>query len=397
MKNANSYLLIAGSPRSGTTLLASTLNSIPDIAVFAEFSLSKIIIAIEAMFNAMEDYQFAPYDPGAVEQFLRPTRSEHRNDLLRRIWSSVYPDKIIRVLGNKIPSVAAFEQIDFLLESLPNLKIIYTLRNCPETVASALKRNAETEHSGGWLLSTERDTVWEWTHSLLIGQYIGRRSENILYVKYEDLITGSSMQAFRIMRFLETRDVAFTIRPGGSEKATTPRSLAEFPEDANVLVAQWDELSAEQIGNFDLAATRSFVCKGWWPTGLPLCDVETLTNFHAPEPWGVWSRPGYFALSPRFMLPDASVAAVEIVLENDLDTVTGGRPVAFINSRAGSIATHADGNSRTVLTIYPEAPLSSEKLIVEVFSTTRVRFDGDQRFLGLAVSRYRVVWATTDG
>ena len=45
--------------------------------------------------------RLAPFDPDALEQFLRPTLSDHRKALIRAIYATVYPKKPFRIWETK--------------------------------------------------------------------------------------------------------------------------------------------------------------------------------------------------------------------------------------------------------------------------------------------------------
>src|SRR4029077_10790996 len=130
MRSTTPTVLIAGSPRSGTTLLASTLNSQREVCIFAEFGLTRVYRTIDAFFASMEDRQFAPFDPTALEQFLRPTFTEHNDALLAQLYGMLYPHKVPRIIGSKAAALAASEDLDFLVGRIPDLRIIYVMRNC---------------------------------------------------------------------------------------------------------------------------------------------------------------------------------------------------------------------------------------------------------------------------
>jgi hypothetical protein len=385
-----SFFLIAGSPDAGTSLVASTLNSIDDIAIFAEFSLTKIVRSVDEMFHHMEDRQFAVQDPNASQKFLRPTEHEHRLDCIKQVWRTVYSDRKPRLFGNEVTCLAGSEDIDLVLK-IPELKIIFVCRDCSAVTASGLRRI----ESGTSLFASEDDIVWEWVYGLLIAQYLMRRGVEILFVKYEDLMSKTRIQEGRIAEFLGVEPFRFGVLDRTAlHRPSSPHSLSIYPDDLRTLVSGWYDLSAEQVSEYDLTVTREMLGTGWWPLKQRLCDIATVKNFHAAEPWGAWSCPGYFSLCPRFVPAMIQTSAVEIEINQPRDFLVGHGIFARVNSRPASVDVEANSEGRTSVTVRFSPPVWGEPIFIEIFSTMVLRYPPDPRSLGLNVQRYRLLGAS---
>ena len=168
----NEILLLAGSPRSGTTFIGSTLNSHPQIALFSEFNITDILRSLDEMLMLAEAKKPDASATRASHVFLRPTWEDY-DEILRSIFGSVYPRKCASIFGAKIPAIAASENIDYLLAHRSKPKFIYVLRSCTSTVASSMRRyEATIQGRDNWPYESEEQALNEWVYSLLIGRYI---------------------------------------------------------------------------------------------------------------------------------------------------------------------------------------------------------------------------------
>jgi hypothetical protein len=391
------FLIISGAPRSGTTMLGATLNSLPELAVFAEFSLTNILQWIEeSLFSGMEDAQLAPHDPDALEQFLRPTISEHGTQLWDAIYKLVYPGKTPRILGNKIPSLAAGEDIDYLLSKIPNLKIIYMIRNCRSVIQSSMTKREKPEHvSDTWLLANEKEVIDEWVYSFFVGRYLARIT-NALLVKYEDLLSAPDREANRIARYLGVTGLDFTISQPRNIVAASSKTLDASSGALNSMLERWDEMNIAEIMMDPLDAEFSRLSRGWRPMGLPTCDIGTHENFHRPEPWGCWSKPGYFALRPRFYDTGAKVALILLHFYEKKAILEAVGLRCTIGSIPAKIIEIVDLGDDSRVVVRASQPWVGEGLVINVFFAHSQNWDSDPRKLGLRLKRYSLLSSADD-
>lgn len=391
------FLLIAGSPRSGTSVMGATLNSMPQVAVFAEFSLTNLLRAVdETLFAGMEDRQLAPFDPDALEQFLRPALSDHRKALIRAIYGTVYPGKAFRILGNKAPAVAAVEDIDYLIERLPDLKIIYMIRNCQTVVLSSMERRATSSGlANAWLIENENDAIDEWLYSFLIGRYLARRA-NVLFVKYEDLLQYPQRESERIRTYLNAPILNFTLAsPKNLHSVRRAAALENYTSELNALIEGWKDLSIEAIVSCCLGGEVERLSWKWRRMGASLCDIGTHDNFHRPEPWGCWSKPGYFGLRPRFYDTNIAVASIELDFGESRSLLEAIRLRCYLGNTVADITEIREQEEGCLVIIRPTRPCVGDGLFIKLFFDIALQFVPDQRHLGLRLKRYRLVPCAT--
>jgi hypothetical protein len=373
-------------------MMGATLNSFPDVAIFAEFSLTNILqCAEESLFAGMEDRQLAPYSHRSIEQILRPTVTEHGTEFTNAIYRLVYPKKILRILGNKIPSMAAGENIDYLLTKIPDLKIIYIVRNCSSVVQSSMARREGAERqTDTWLFANEREAIDEWIYSLFVGRYIAKRA-NVLFIKYEDLLSNPAGEANRIKEFIGVSQFNFSISQPSKVVRPLPTGLAAYSDALASLLEHWDEMPTDEIIAYPLDAELSRLCWGWRPMNVPLCDIGTHENFHRPEPWGCWSMPGYFALRPRFCTSDANVAQVVLHFYETKADLEAADLRCSIGPKPAKIVDIVERGDCSYVVVEPLAPCSAEGFLIDVFFAVARCWAPDPRRLGLRLRRYRLL------
>jgi hypothetical protein len=391
------FLVVAGSPRSGTSVMGATLNSMPQVAVFAEFSLTNVLRAIdETLFAGMEDRQLAPFDPDALEQFLRPTLSDHRKALIRAIYAAVYPGKAFRILGNKAPALAAIEDIDFLIECLPDLKIIYMMRDCRSVVKSSMERHATSAGlAGAWPIEKENDAIDEWwLYSFLIGRYLAKRV-SVLFVKYEDLLEYPKRESERIRIYLNAPVLNFTLTTPANSYSAGAAAFADHSSELNALIDRWRDLNIEEIMACSLAGEVECLNWKWRRLGAALCDIGTHDNFNRPEPWGCWSKPGYFALRPRFYNKEIAIASIELEFGEPRSLLEAMRLRCYIGSTVADITEIREQDAGCLVVVRPTRPCVGEGLFIKLFFDAALKLIPDRRHLGVRLRRYRLVPSAT--
>jgi hypothetical protein len=389
----NEILLIGGSPRSGTTFIGSTLNSHPRISLFSEFSLTAILRSLDEMFISSVVQKPDPSHPFVLHPFLRPGQEDY-NGIFRSIFRSIYPKKSASIFGAKMPAIATNEDIDYLLAHRSKPKFIYVLRDCKSTVASSMRRyEATIQGKDNWLYESEAHALNEWVYSLLMCRYIAKGAST-LFVKYEDILANQKKQAERISTFLDVESFSFDVSKSTHEVKTIPITLLDYPSELRSLVENWADLSVDQLAQYPLSTVQDHVCGDWQSMGIALCDIGTHINFNKPEPWGAWSKAGFFGLKPRFMRTDATLAGVELeflakqsqIEHADLAAFSGARPLSV------SIIGRSESTTSVQITMPPSKSVRGERPVISVFFRRWVHSDGDSRQLGLPLRRYRLAW-----
>jgi hypothetical protein len=389
----NEILLIGGSPRSGTTFIASTLNSHHKINLFSEFSITDILRSLDEMLIlAAVQKRDAPV-PSISYPFLQPAQEDYQ-EIFRSIFRIIYPNKSASIFGAKMPAIATNEDIDYLLAHRSKPKFIYVLRNCMSTVASSMRRyEATLQGKDHWPYESEAQALNEWVYSLLIGKYIQKKA-HVLFVKYEDIVCNQKKEAKRISEFLNIDPFNFDVNMSTYDSKAMPTTLSTYPNELLELVKSWADLSVDEITQHQLVAVQDHVSGDWQNMGAAQCDIGTHINFNKPEPWGAWSKAGFFALKPRFMRTDSILAGLELEFLANQKEIEHVNLAAFNGSGPLSVSIIDQSKSTTSvkITLPPSPPVGEDRPVISVFFRRWVHSGRDPRQLGLRLRRYRLIW-----
>jgi Sulfotransferase family len=393
----NEILLIAGSPRSGTTFIGSTLNAHPKISLFSEFSVTDILRSLDQIFVSASapktDVPNSSSSSSSSRPFLRPSRQDY-DDIFRSIFRSIYPNKSASIFGTKMPAIATKEDIDYLVAHPSKPKVVYVLRNCTSTIASSMKRyEATIQGKDNWLYESEAQALNEWVYSIFIGKYIAERTDT-LFVKYEDILINQKKEAEKISAFLGIDPFDFDVSISTRVTKTIQDTLATYPTELLGLVENWDDMSVDEITQKPLSMVRKYLCEDWQNMGITLCDIGTHINFNKPEPWGAWSKAGFFGLKPRFMRTDAALAGVELEFLAKQKQIEHVNLTAFSGSRplSASIIDQSESTTIVKITVPPSIQVGEDRPAISVFFERWVHSERDPRQLGLPLRRYRLTW-----
>lgn len=389
----NEILIIGGSPRSGTTFVGSTLNSHPKICLFSEFSVTNILRSLDNMFHAAASEKPDPPTPTVPYPFLQPTREDY-HEAFRSIFMNIYAKKSASIFGAKMPAIATNEDVDYLAARRPQPKFIYVVRDCRSTVASSMRRHEATlQGKDNWLYESEAQALNEWVYSLLIGKYLAKHA-CVLFVKYEDILNDQEKQAERISKFLGIDPFNFDVSMSDHDSKPMPASVATYPSELRTLVENWGDLSVEQITQHSLTNVQDHICSNWQSMGIALCDIGTHVNFNKPEPWGAWSKAGFFGLRPRFMRTDAALAGVELEFLAKEKQIEHVELTAFSGPKRlpVSIIDHSESTTLVKIAMPASTPLAEDRPVLSVFFRRWVHSERDPRQLGLPLRRYRLIW-----
>jgi hypothetical protein len=389
----NDILIVAGSPRSGTTFIGSTLNAHSQISLFSEFSMTDIYRSLDQMFISSMDENSDISNSLLSPPFLRPIQKDY-NEIFKSIFGHIYPHKSATIFGTKMPAIATKEDIDYLLARQPRPKLVYVLRNCNFTVASSMRRyEATIQGKDNWLYESETKALNEWLYSLFIGKYMAKRTE-VLFVKYEDVIANQKNEAERISTFLGIDAFNFAVSNSTRDIKILQQTLSAYPRELLELVENWEGMSIDQIVQRPLASVQKYMCGDWQSMGIALCDIGTHINFNKPEPWGAWSKAGFFGLKPRFMRTDAALAAVELEFLENQKRIERLKLAAFSGSKPLSVSILDESESTTLVKISmpPSTRVGEDRPVISVFFERWVHSERDPRQLGLPLSRYRLTW-----
>lgn len=189
------FLLVSGAKRSGTTALAESLNTHPEIGILQEYGPNRLLDDVEVFFRRWREQFGGDGRPEGIDEefdeatFPLPHASRDFEALLKAVYTAVFPGKSLRVFGDKTPLFVNDPAFERLPQRLPGTRVIYVLRNPIDTTLSSVHR---TELAARGVDVWDVHGVWqacrEWiddarsAERLLLSQ-----RWPTLVVKYEDL------------------------------------------------------------------------------------------------------------------------------------------------------------------------------------------------------------------
>jgi len=189
--------LLAGHPRSGTTLLEQVLDSHPDIISAEETEIFNQDAYIPLMRGQPDDIAMysalATATPGTLQQT--------RQNYFRAIELSLGQPVTKRLLIDKNPSYTFL--IPALIRIFPEIKLLIALRDPRDVVLSCFMQNLPLNQVGAACL-TLAGTAEEYTDLMGTWQAIKPRMRNPwLEVRYEDMVEDLETVARKTLDFLE--------------------------------------------------------------------------------------------------------------------------------------------------------------------------------------------------
>lgn len=202
-------VFVGGSPRSGTTLLQSMLDSHPDICGGPEFDLVPEIAGLRNRLRAsVSSGRISVY--GSGEDIDRETGS-----FIERLLLPYADSRGCRILSEKTPwNVLAFKE---LLEIFPEARFIFCVRD-PRAVAASMLRVSKRAREQGFLspsstrnLAAAIKTIKRTNEA---GFEAARTSDRVLTATYERLVADPEGETRRICAFLGLPWSGEMLRPG---------------------------------------------------------------------------------------------------------------------------------------------------------------------------------------
>jgi hypothetical protein len=210
------FLLIGGSPRSGTTALLQLLNSDPHVFISSEENVFKSMPALEGLLDSrgrlarkmqgqmrelspretltMDNIHRYNMDVSAVWPTLRFIYEHHHQQ--------IHPGLSLKVWGDKLPAYA--RDIHKVL-SLPDVRYLHITRNPYDVVNSMLRRTEAAQQGKDWWKSiTEFDEMLEaWAESYRAIKKF-EDQHNVLHLHYEQLVFDFRQSSQQICHFLKS-------------------------------------------------------------------------------------------------------------------------------------------------------------------------------------------------
>ncbi|UZH55643.1 sulfotransferase [Salinimicrobium tongyeongense] len=195
------WLIVGGSPRSGTTLMALLLNSHPNIFLTNEHNLPQILnILKKAFFKENEFYRINSNferNKGVKETWTNKDildQTLQKKNSLNGVAAFLYQQNARAlgkvnplIVGDKLPRYyfVDFEEFSNVVEK--PIKIIHISRHPLDVINSMLIRyQNRLKGKDTWTLtSTLEESLNEWIHGW--NSVVKNESQQILHIKYEDL------------------------------------------------------------------------------------------------------------------------------------------------------------------------------------------------------------------
>ena len=331
------WLGVSGAHRSGTTILARTLNQHPEIGVFVEYGLEKYVRAVDSIFNRTDEIESYDNCVSAMKEDsakksnkykynnknkndkltneatkfyrsrdealelsskgpFRPVRENHGDKMLLSAYQMVFPRRKLRVVGDKMPHFGDKNDVLWLKDRLPNFKLLHIVRNPLDVMNSSLaRRNKMRAGEDIWHVETVQQSadewVREWNWALVAKRQLG---DAMLIVKYEDMARDPETTLAQIADFLDL-------------SSPLPSTFQPLPNDLK-LYAMSEKEKLEAMGWFaavsevwsDLPLTKLIERFPFLP--LVAMPAEPITfhrggnsqafiagGFYDPEPEGTWA------------------------------------------------------------------------------------------------------------
>lgn len=288
------WLIVGGTPRSGTTALGNMLGQSQNIALFHEYQSHLFFEAVECFFR--EEDRMRQYPSFRMYSQSMPTRAAQAEDVARALFVSVFPEKKQpRYIGTKAPSYTLSPQPTY--PSWIAHKTIHITRNPFDVVLSSMRKEQQDQEGNPDLPVHALDThlrtwIQSWNYAVAHA-----KDENFLHVFYEDMLRDPEQEKLRITKFLGIDDFDFSdFKPQGAGSIRERYAQAKLSDYLSVIesllpVENWLEVARAKFARREKVGV---------PLPLNQCiDLSAGTGawedhvdsgFYSPEVEGTWTR-----------------------------------------------------------------------------------------------------------
>ena len=335
------YLLVSGSPRSGTTLLANVLNTHPQVACLHEYRLDDLIKNVEAfrkfeedeILRVKPDYRPAIKISGSIHDFMLSRfefvsdkagdvmltyREAHFEEMFKAFFKCVSGKADLLVYGDKMPDIRYLQNNTAdIRRRLGSLKCLFIVRKPEDVIQSSMRRTMMSLRGLDllWTPRTLKEAIFEWVENWeYIVQEVRRNPENVYVLKYESLIESFPEESAKLASYLGVADEFVNVTVSTPDHLVdfrlTEEQILEIQEHLGDLAAKWDDLSASAIiasarqTTFYFGAERLFKIRAHDTSKLILRK-----GFSALENWGVWTCEATAEICMRL---DQEISSVEL-------------------------------------------------------------------------------------
>ena len=283
--------LISGAPRSGTTMLQKILNTHPEVGCLHEqFGLLEIINNLTISGKKInKNIQIQQ-----KEHYYRDYPSISVHDIpkiLKKIWSSVFIDKKLYVIANKIPNVTLDNSLDYYQYDI-KLKHIIILRNPIDVINSSItRRNNANNGLDEWHIYSVEQAIDEWSKNWSFASK-NFNNPDFFFVKYEDIFTNFEAFNWKISNFMEIipnfLNLNDTNIPINSKYILDISDLEMLNNYFGVMIKNWSNLSIKEILDPKIRLRHPLVINKLYQIGLENMPV-TFSGFSSFELGWIWS------------------------------------------------------------------------------------------------------------
>ena len=263
------FILIAGCPRSGTTLIRNMLNAHPEIYIFPQTQFFNKIWGSRRFVNFRKNRKKLLRIIAQDRAVLRDGVNMYSEQNLSRGSFESYYDEYVSVIednniqGKKIVGDKTPRHIFFLNQIIRHMqcdvKTIVAIRDCRAVVASLKKR--------GMVKSVEQGAaIWNFFLEQIVRLLKELPDDDILCIRYEDLVSEPARITRNLSEFLNLgySEHMLNISESNSSYARKPQSgiykdslyqwQQEFNKDEIEIISQ---LTEKYLTHFDYRATLS--------------------------------------------------------------------------------------------------------------------------------------------
>jgi hypothetical protein len=267
------FFFVGGAPKSGTTWMQRALDLHPEVVCSGEGHFHEFIARPVAQMARQWNEKFAVVSAAVYEgrPYYAPISRADQIEIARAIISMLMRRRRkpgARLIGDKTPANA--QVVDDFAVMFPTMKFIAMMRDPRDVAASrlghAVRRGAldSDDHTAPIRRNIVRAAALDWRRvAERVRDFAAKRPDQLIVVRYEDLLTQTGPQLARVFAFL------------GVE--TSPAQLAEIVE-----ASRFEAFSGGRTPGVEDAT--SFYRKGVagdWANTLDPTDLATLRKLCA--------------------------------------------------------------------------------------------------------------------
>lgn len=433
------WTLITGGPRSGTTLFSELINLHPGAAILHEVGLSDVVRSLAKLSSVttlderetkLDEARTGQNDTtnghqGSEVSFQTDPRIEQTdifynmraassikslsvstapnmallNSLARGYFNALYPDKTLRLVGDKMPNVGK-EEIDYLSSILEDLRFVFIIRHPVDAINSSIRRATLSELGrDDWHTHTVHDAISRWISAWnTMGEVCRSSARPICIVKYDRLCDSTQQEMEKVFRFLDLPVVELTrtpqpLPPELRRLFVSKNDLREINDHLGDLINKWDASESLELLRLYPTISQLLPFDDW----IEFRDANSnrgylVSGFSDAEPHGTWSDGHQAQIKFRHHITQFDLL-VELSL---VDAIFSAERVCHLTITINDgLATlfQLETVPKTISLLVPRSALdeNGEMTIIIKIAHPKDKHDGpDYRALGVCLKALRV-------